>query len=89
MEINCPYCHEIIKKAAIKCKHCGEFLDSGKSTTKAGLNITINTHSNNKSYHELKDFPHFFHFLISFLTAGLWVPVWMYKYANRDKGVYF
>ncbi len=22
----CPYCHEEIQPAAVKCKHCGEFL---------------------------------------------------------------
>ena len=49
METNCPYCHELIKKAASKCKHCGEFLDSGKSLTKAGVNITINTNSNSST----------------------------------------
>ena len=25
--MNCPYCQEDIKKYAVKCKHCGEFLD--------------------------------------------------------------
>ncbi|WLD15230.1 GYF domain-containing protein [Planctellipticum variicoloris] len=27
----CPFCAELIQSAAIKCKHCGEFLDGRKS----------------------------------------------------------
>lgn len=28
----CPFCAEQIATAAVKCKHCGEFLDAGKAT---------------------------------------------------------
>jgi tRNA(Ile2) C34 agmatinyltransferase TiaS len=27
-EARCPYCREEIRADAIKCKHCGEFLNS-------------------------------------------------------------
>ena len=33
LETRCPYCAEIIQAGAIKCKHCGEFLQSSRRIT--------------------------------------------------------
>lgn len=33
----CPYCAEEIKNAAIKCKHCHEFLDETRRPAAAGM----------------------------------------------------
>jgi hypothetical protein len=32
---NCPFCAEEIQDEAIKCKHCGEFLDASKAPRSA------------------------------------------------------
>lgn len=37
--IKCPYCAEDIQDAAIKCKHCGEFLDAATPPRIAGDNL--------------------------------------------------
>lgn len=36
-DVICPYCREIVRRGALKCKHCGEyFVSSGHSDVLAG-----------------------------------------------------
>ena len=34
----CPYCAEEIKDKAIKCKHCGEWLNTNEGTSQENSN---------------------------------------------------
>jgi predicted RNA-binding Zn-ribbon protein involved in translation (DUF1610 family) len=75
---DCPYCGEEILVTAKKCKHCGEILDvvlkekrerrapsqSVHQTTV--VKVTTNRH-----------FPHLMHFILTVVTCGIWLPVWI------------
>jgi hypothetical protein len=38
---------------------------------------------------QLRPFNHLIHIILSILTAGLWIPVWLLVYIFRNKAVYF
>lgn len=87
-QIKCIYCDELISKNAKKCKHCGSIIDPVlKELEELKSNQaqkTISTNLNNK-------IPYKFgigHFILTLLTGGFWLLIWLVLYLGRDKKIY-
>lgn len=85
----CPFCSEEIKSTAKKCKHCGEILDpvlraseERKQSSNTGPTVVLNDRQPDKK------FPHLIHFILSLLTVGAWVVIWIIHYLVRDRSHY-
>lgn len=103
--ISCPYCSEEISASAKKCKHCGEFIDAAMREIEALKNqkqsVFMNAGggassssssaaaSGGATEPQLRPYRHWLHLLLTVLTAGLWLPVWILLYLFRNKRVYY
>lgn len=103
--ISCPYCSEEISASAKKCKHCGEFIDAAMREIEALKNqkqsVFMNADggassssssaaaSGGATEPQLRPYSHWWHLLLTVLTAGLWLPVWILLYLFRNKRVYY
>lgn len=101
-QAECPFCDELVSVKARKCRHCGETIDiamrkaeeamrhSERSPTvfmNAGGGAAAATASTDGL--QLRPFQHFWHIILSVLTAGIWLPVWFLLYVFRNRSIYW
>lgn len=102
--VNCPFCDELVSVNAKKCKHCGETIDVSMRKAEEALRAA-NTQapvymnagggggaaavSAGVGAIQLRPWGHGWHILLSVVTIGWWIPVWILLYVFRNKSVYF
>ncbi|CAH1664628.1 MULTISPECIES: hypothetical protein [unclassified Chelatococcus] len=101
---SCPYCSETINAQSKKCRHCGEILDPQMrelemlKKQQGGSQVFMNAGGGGAAAAAsavvgyagpIKRFPHWLHIILSILTGGLWLPVYLLLYVFRNKRYYF
>lgn len=84
----CPFCKEEIHAEAIKCKHCGEFLNKDVSSKEISINKSVSNHESTfwKSIIMHRAFlPVLYSLLIVFL---FYFPVYIYNINFQDNELY-
>lgn len=97
----CPYCAEPIAVTAKKCRHCGEILDAQMRDIEALKNrqsspqVFMNAGGGGAAAassagggFQLHAFRHWLHILLTFITGGLWLPVYILLYIFRNRNYY-
>lgn len=94
--IECPFCSEAIKQTAKKCPHCSEILDvqmrelEALKKEKSSPQVFMNAGggASSSSSPALRSFRHVLHIILTLITGGLWLPVYLLLYFFRNKNVY-
>lgn len=88
----CPFCAQQILVQAVKCQHCGEMLDptlraaaESRQADKnpmvfmnaGGAAASASAASAASSGRERRPFNHMLHLVLTLLTCGMWLPVWI------------
>ena len=75
--INCPDCNKEISDKAPTCPGCGAPISAAAEITPKGTFIPYSDQQVAVMLSSKKNTSHILHFILSLLTAGVWVIVWI------------
>ena len=100
--VACPYCSEQLIAGAKKCKHCGEIIDTTMRDIEMLKNqkqsVFMNAGGGGSSSSaaaagaggsQLRSFNHTLHIILSIITGGIWLIVYIFLYISRNKNIYY
>jgi len=93
----CPFCAEQVLARAKKCRHCGETIDAALRKAEEAMRsldrpstVYMNAGGGFMPFQQqLRPYNHGFHLIVSFFTAGFWLPFWLILYLMRDRTIYY
>lgn len=103
--IACPYCAEPINPKSKKCRHCGEILDpqmreiellkSNRNSPQVFMNAggasaaASSSAASSTVVAILRKFPHWLHIILTLISGGLWLPIYILMYIFRNRRYYY
>jgi hypothetical protein len=99
-QVECPFCAEMISGRAKKCRHCGETVDvamrkaeeamrASERSSHVYMNAGGGAVASGGGVQQLRPFNHAIHIILSVITLGWWLPVYLLFYVLRNKSIYF
>lgn len=101
-QVECPFCAELISSRAKKCRHCGETVDITLRRAEEALraserssSVYMNAGGGGGAASSvgtgsvLRPFNHVLHIVLSVVTLGWWLPVYLVLYLVRNKNYYY
>ncbi len=75
--IECPECKKEVADSAKACPNCGAPISSGDAAGRYCKSCK------RKTIHVAPNTSHILHLLLSVISAGIWVPVWLIIFLNN------